>query len=162
MAKTKISAMLHTCNVAPHLERCLDSLRPCDEVIVIDHGSTDDTVKIARQHGARVIQGVSGVDHGAYTQDVRNDWVLVLSPNECVGEDLEASLFEWREGEPAEGAMGFNVGIREQSGGGEWKFHEPEMRLANRKQINWTGDLPPSVPNAPVLQGHITRIKDSV
>ena len=93
--------MLHTCNVASQLERCLYSLRPCDEVIVIDHGSTDDTVKIAREHGARVIQGVSGVDHGAYTQDVRNDWVLVLCPNECVGEDLEASLFEWREAEPA-------------------------------------------------------------
>jgi len=160
MAKTKISAMLHTCNVASQLERCLDSLRPCDEVIVIDHGSTDDTVKIAREYGARVIQGVSGVDHGAYTQDVRNDWVLVLCPNECVGEDLEASLFEWREAEPAAGALGYNIGIREQTNG-EWKFQEPEMRLANRKQINWTGDLPPSVPNAPALQGHITRIKDN-
>lgn len=151
--------MLHTCNVASQLERCLDSLRPCDEVIVIDHGSTDDTVKIAREHGARVIQGVTGVDHGAYTQDVRNDWVLVLHPNECVGEDLEASLFEWRDTETVDGALGYNVGIREQNGG-EWKFQEPEMRLANRKQINWTGDLPPNVPNAPALQGHITRIKD--
>lgn len=153
--------MLHTFNEAAHLERCLDSLRPCDEVTVIDHGSTDDTVKIARDHGARVIQAVNGVDHGAYTQDVKNDWVLVLSPNEWVGEDLEASLLEWREGEPAAGALGYNVGIREQNGSGEWKFQEPEMRLANRKQINWTGELPPNVPNAPALQGHITRIKNS-
>ena len=119
--------MLHTCNEAPHLGRCLDSLRPCDEVIVIDHASTDDTVKIAREHGARVIQAVNGVDNGAYSQDVRNDWVLVLAPNECLGEDLEASLFEWREGEPAAGAMGYNIRIREQNGG-EWKFSEPEMR----------------------------------
>jgi hypothetical protein len=118
-------------------------------------------VNIAREHGARVIQAVNGVDNGAYSQDVRNDWVLVLAPNECVGEDLEASLFEWREGEPAAGAMGYNIRIREQNGG-EWKFSEPEMRLANRKQINWTGDLPPSIPNAPVLQGHIIRIKDNV
>lgn len=160
MAKTKISAMLHACNEAQHLGRCLDSLRPCDEVVVVDHGSTDDTVKIAREHGARVIQGVRGVDHGAYSQDVRNDWVLVLASNECISDDLEASLIEWREGEPAAGVLGYNVGVREQNGGGGWKSFEPEMRLANRKQINWTGDLPPSIPNLPSLQGHIIRYKN--
>jgi len=34
------------------------------------------------------------------------------------------------------------------------------MRLANRKQINWTGDLPPANPKAPALAGHILRIPE--
>ena len=160
MSKTKISALIHTSNDALHLGRALDSLRPCDEVVVVDHGSTDDTVKVAREHGARIVQGVNGVDHGAYAQDASNDWLLCLSPLESLAEELEASLFEWREEEHANNVMGFNVGIREQNGEG-WNFLQPEMRLANRKQINWTGDLPPSNPNAPSLQGHILRIKSA-
>src|SRR5689334_21831075 len=160
MAKTKLSALIHTCNDALHLGRALDSLRPCDEVIVVDHGSTDDTIKVAREHGARVIQGVNGVDHGAYAQDAHNDWLLCLSPRESLAEELEASIFEWREEEHASNVMGFNIGVREQNGEG-WKFLSPEMRMANRKQINWTGDLPPENPNAPSLQGHLLRIKSS-
>jgi glycosyltransferase involved in cell wall biosynthesis len=159
MPKTKITALLHTCNSAFHLGRALDSLRPCDEVMVIDHGSSDDTVKVAREHGAKIIQGVNGVDHGAYVQDAGNDWILCLRPNESLAEQLEASLFEWREDEHASNIIGFNVSIREQNGDG-WKFLPPEMRLANRKQINWTGDLPPHNPNAPSLQGHIVRIRE--
>src|ERR1700749_3971636 len=156
MAKTKISALIHTCDNAGTLGRALDSLRPCDEVIVVDHGSKDETVKTAKDHGARVINGVLGVDRGAYAQDARNHWILCLLPQEALAEDLEASLFEWREDEH-DGQMGFNMAIREQNGAG-WKSMEAEMRLANRKQINWTGDLPPENPNVPALAGPIVRI----
>jgi len=76
-----------------------------------------------------------------------------------LAEELEASLFEWSESEQDDKQMGFNVAIREQNGSG-WKLLEPEMRLANRKQINWTGDLPPANPKAPALAGHILRIPD--
>ncbi len=159
MAKTKITALIHACDNERSLGRTLDSLRPCDEIIVVDHGSKDETAKVAREHGARVISGVLGVDRGAYAQDARNPWVLCLLPQEALGEELEVSLREWMEEEHADGQMGFNVTIREQNGAG-WKSLTPEMRLANRKQINWTGDLPPVNPNAPKLTGDILRIPD--
>ncbi len=159
MPKTKISALIHAYDNERSLGRTLDSLRPCDEVIVVDHNSNDDTAKIAREHGARVITGVPGVDRGAYSQDARNQWILCLLPQEALAEELEASLFEWSEAEHEEAQMGFNMAIREQNGAG-WKSLLPEMRLANRQQINWTGDLPPSNPNAPALAGHILRIPD--
>ena len=159
MAKTKITALIHTCNSARSLGRALDSLRPCDEVIVVDHGSQDETLKVAQEHGAKVIHGVLGVDRGAYAQDARNPWILCLLPQEALAEDLEASLLEWREDEH-DGQMGFNMAIREQNGAG-WKSLDAEMRLANRKQINWTGDLPPANPNVPALAGHIMRIPDA-
>jgi glycosyltransferase involved in cell wall biosynthesis len=160
MAKTRITALIHACGNELSLGRALDSLRPCDEVIVVDHGSQDETAKVAREHGAKVIPGVPGVDRGAYAQDARNLWVLCLLPNEALAEELEASLFEWSEAEHETGETGFSVAIREQNGAG-WKLLPPEMRLANRKQINWTGDLPPTNPNALVLAGHILRIPDS-
>jgi len=157
MAKTKLTALIHTSNDAFQLGRLLDSLRACDEVVVIDHGSSDDTVKVAREHGAKVVTAVNGVDKGAYVQDAANDWILCLRPSEAVGEDLEASLHEWREDEQSAGAIGFNISIREQEEQG-WKLLTPEMRLANRSQINWIGDLPPQDPKAPKLQGCILRI----
>lgn len=159
MAKTKISAMIHTCDNARSLGRALDSLRPCDEVIVVDHGSKDETVKIAREHGARVIHAVPGVDRGAYSQDSRNQWILCLLPHEAIAEELEASLLEWVEAEQDPNQMGFNMAIREQNGAG-WKSLDAEMRLANCNQINWIGDLPPANPTVPALAGHILRIPD--
>ena len=99
MAKTKISALIHTCDNARSLGRALDSLRPCDEVIVVDHGSRDETVKVAKEHGAKVINAVPGVSNGAYAQNTRNPWVLCLLPHEAIAEDLEASLLEWSEAE---------------------------------------------------------------
>ena len=120
MAKTKISALIHTCDNARSLGRALDSLRPCDEVIVVDHGSRDETVKVAKEHGAKVINAVPGVSNGAYAQNTRNQWVLCLLPHEAIAEDLEASLHEWSEAEQDANQMGFNMAIREQNGAG-WK-----------------------------------------
>jgi len=159
VATTKISALIHACDNARSLGRALDSLRPCDEVIVVDHGSKDETVKVAREHGAKVMNAVPGVGRGAYAQNASNQWILCLLPQEALAEELEASLFEWSDAEQDPNQMGFNMAVREQNGAG-WKSLDAEMRLANRKQINWTGDLPPQNPKAPTLAGHILRIPD--
>jgi glycosyltransferase involved in cell wall biosynthesis len=110
MAKTKISALIHTCDNEGSLGRALDSLRPCDEVIVVDHGSRDETVKVAKEHGAKVINAVPGVSNGAYAQNTRNQWVLCLLPHEAIAEDLEASLLEWSDAEHDPNQMGFKHG----------------------------------------------------
>jgi len=159
MAKTKISALIHTYDNARSLGRALDSLRTCDELIVVDHGSRDETVKVAKEHGAKVVSAVPGVSNGAYAQNARNEWILCLLPHEAIAEDMEASLLEWSDAEQDPNQMGFNMGIREQNGAG-WKSLDAEMRLANSKQINWTGDLPPGNPNLPSLPGYILRIPD--
>jgi glycosyltransferase involved in cell wall biosynthesis len=48
----KLTALLHTHNDALRLGRALQSLRPCDQVLVIDENSEDDTEKVARDYGA--------------------------------------------------------------------------------------------------------------
>ena len=163
----KITALLHTHNDAARIGRALDSLRACDEVLVIDHLSTDDTAKIARYHGAAVKEGVPGVNPGVYAMDARHDWVLCLLPNEAVGEGLEASLFEWKDrkheksGEEerdkdTSGPCSLAMQVREETENG-WKELGAHTRLVNRKRINWPGHLPFDDPSAPLLPGHLLR-----
>jgi glycosyltransferase involved in cell wall biosynthesis len=152
----KITALIHTLNDGLRIGRALDSLRACDEVIVIDHGSTDNTEKVARDHGAEVKKGIPGVDRGTYAVDANNDWVLCLCANESLSEPLEASLFEWKSKDQGE-AAGFNVRVREEKDAG-WQTHDPVTRLVNRTKINWTSELPPTTTNHQLISGEILRL----
>jgi glycosyltransferase involved in cell wall biosynthesis len=55
-AKLPLSAVLITCNAAASLEQCLASLDFVDEILVVDSGSQDATLEIARRFGARIIE----------------------------------------------------------------------------------------------------------
>src|SRR4029077_20244831 len=54
----KISAAIITYNEERNIARVLESLRCCDEIVVIDSGSNDRTVELATKLGARVIDAV--------------------------------------------------------------------------------------------------------
>ncbi len=169
----KISAIIHTHNDAQRIGRALDSLRPCDEVLVIDHGSSDDTGKIAREHGATVKKAVPGVSAGAYALDARHDWILCLLPGESLSEALEASLYEWKArqikdketvgagegGRDKPGPAAYSIAIREESGRG-WRLRRPESRLVNRRKVNWAETLPPQDPKAEKIPGELLRFKN--
>src|ERR1700734_2858256 len=92
----KITALLHTHNDALRLGRALDSLRPCDQVLIIDDNSEDDTARVAHENGASVKRAIPGVDPGPYAMDASHDWIFCLLPNEAISEELEASLLEWK------------------------------------------------------------------
>jgi glycosyltransferase involved in cell wall biosynthesis len=138
----KITALLHTHNDGLRLGRALDSLRPCDEVLVVDDGSEDDTAKVVREHGAKLVSTIPGVTAGAYVMDASHDWVFCLRPNETLSDDLEAALFEWRDQDPEDGFACYAVPIREQNHNG-WQRCPAEVRLVNRKLMNWLGEMPP-------------------
>ena len=151
----KITAIIHTKNDARRIGRALESLRPCDEVLVVDHGSEDDTPKIVREHGAHLKGGVPGVSPGTYLVDAKNDWILTLLPNESLTEALEASLLEWKEKDP-NNAFGFSVDVREECKEG-WKSAGTQTRLVNRNKVNWISDLPPNEPDTEKLAGELLR-----
>jgi glycosyltransferase involved in cell wall biosynthesis len=152
----KITALIHTMNDDPRIGRTLDSLRACDQVLVIDHGSTDHTEKVARDHGATIKKGIAGVDYGTYAVDASHDWVLCLCANEAIGEELEASLFEWKD-QDHDDETGFNIRVREEKDGA-WKVGDPVTRLVNREKMNWTGDLPPNTTVFDEIKGWILRL----
>lgn len=88
-------------NEAASLSRCLKSAESwVDEMIIVDTGSTDDTISIAQSFGAKVYNYDWGNDFAAARnyglQYVQSDWVLVLDADEVLVEDiipqLQASL----------------------------------------------------------------------
>jgi glycosyltransferase involved in cell wall biosynthesis len=153
----KITALIHTLNDGLRLGRTHDSLRCCDQVLVIDHGSSDDTERVARDHGATLKKGIPGVDYGTYAVDSGNDWILCVQPNESLNEELEASLFDWKSQEHDADAC-FNIKLREESNAG-WTIREAETRLINKCKINWTGDLPPTTAVNGEVKGFILRFE---
>lgn len=155
----KISALIHTHNDAHRIGRTLDSLRPCDEVLVIDNASNDDTQKIAKEHGATIKQAITGVEPGAYAIDTRHEWVLCICPGEALSDALEASLHEWEDADPDPDTPGYSFSVRENVDG-NWLPTTPEMRLVNRNRVNWTGEVPPNADRATPLQGDLLKFRD--
>ncbi len=166
----KITALLHTHNDEQRIGRALDSLRACDEILVIDHGSTDRTRKVAGQHGAEVKKGVPGVNPGVYAIDARYDWILCLLPNEAVSEALEASLFDWKDKQEdasdqpeqdkhAPDVSSYSMRVRVETDEG-WEDLPPHTRLVNRKKVNWPEHLPANDPNSVPLTGDILRFSN--
>ena len=101
-----VSVLVLTYNEADNLPRCLASVAWADDVLVVDSFSTDDTVEVARAHGARVVQRAFddfarqrnfGTEHG----ELRHDWVLHLDADEVVPPELRDELV----GIAAEGGM---------------------------------------------------------
>ena len=89
----RVSVMVFTLNEAVNLPHCLDSIKWCDDVIVIDSGSEDDTVAIAQSAGARVFthpfQGFGSQRNWALDNtSPKYSWVLILDADECVPESL--------------------------------------------------------------------------
>ncbi len=149
----KISALIHTHNNARLLARTLDSLAPCDEVLVIDTDSGDETEKVAQDHHVTLKKAIPGVEPGAYAIDTRHEWVLCLKPGESLSDELQAALKQWKDTEPDEHIPGFKVNVRTDS---RTPSHD-EMRLVNRTRVNWPGELPPNADRAGQLNGDLLK-----
>jgi glycosyltransferase involved in cell wall biosynthesis len=147
-----LSALIHTHNDELRLGRALESLRPCDELLIFDNGSQDGTAAVAREYGARVLPGTR-----AGLSQAGHDWILCLLPTEALSEALEASLFEWKLKEHAAGCA-FSIAVREQAGD-QWLLHPPTTRLVNRHARPWSGSLPPNDRQAQVLAGELLRFQ---
>jgi glycosyltransferase involved in cell wall biosynthesis len=91
----QLSAIVITKNEAANIGACLDSLAFCDERIVVDCGSTDATVEIAREKGARTEfhewQGYGPQKNHALSL-ATGTWVLSLDADERVTPELATAI----------------------------------------------------------------------
>ncbi|MGA9421875.1 MAG: glycosyltransferase family 2 protein [Rhodanobacteraceae bacterium] len=90
-----LSACIIALNEADRIADCLKSLAFCDEIVVIDSGSSDATCELAAAAGARVIERA----FNGYREQkdfavgcARNDWVLCLDADERVTPTLKDSI----------------------------------------------------------------------
>lgn len=152
----KISAIVYALSSdREHLGKTLDSLQPAaDDILLINADASDDIKEIGRRFKARVKNGIPGVTPGAYLMDTYHPWIIVLRPGEALSDELSLSIRNWRRQRHDENT-GYRFDVLEQSEGG-WSKSSPELRLVNRKQINWTGELPPNA-EASTMTGPLLR-----
>lgn len=90
---TDVSILIHTRNSAATLERTLASVCWSDDVVVVDMESTDDTIAIARQFGARVVaiplESWSDAIRNRHLHEPRHPWTLALDSDEYLADDAE-------------------------------------------------------------------------
>jgi glycosyltransferase involved in cell wall biosynthesis len=142
----KISATIITFNEERNVARVIESLRCCDEVVVVDSGSNDRTVEIATKLGARVIEtnwrGYAGQKNFAAEQ-AENDWILSLDADESLSEALEADIWQLKKNGPRFEAYSMP---RLAQYLGRWILHsgwypDRKVRLYDRRHARWTGDF---------------------
>ena len=93
--RPRLTACIITLNEADRIEACLDSLAFCDEIVVVDSGSTDATCELAAARGARVLQRAFDGYRSQKEFAVRaasHDWVLCVDADERVTDALRASI----------------------------------------------------------------------
>lgn len=140
----KISATIITYNEERNIARAIESLRSADEIVVVDSGSSDRTVQIAQQLGARVIEqqwlGYAGQKNYAADQ-ASHDWILAVDADEALSEILEAEIWQLKKNGPQFDAYSMP---RLAQYLGKWILHsgwypDRKVRLYNRKKAKWVG-----------------------
>ncbi|RRB04519.1 glycosyltransferase family 2 protein [Larkinella rosea] len=141
-----VSAVMITLNSARILPDVLSALTWCDEVVVVDSGSADETLSIARQFGCRTLHrdfDGFGSQKGFAVSQARNHWVLVVDADEIMTDELRAEI-QLRLMEVETGQLsfrGFEVPIslvflgRLMRYGGEYKM--PHLRLFDKRFGNY-------------------------
>lgn len=96
MSKRKISCFVLCCNEEDRIEACLSSLAGwVDQLIVLDSGSTDNTVALANQYADEVIQTDwpgFGQQRNRALQYCQHDWVLNIDADEVVTPELRDEI----------------------------------------------------------------------
>jgi glycosyltransferase involved in cell wall biosynthesis len=144
VAVPRLTATIITLNESADIGAALAGVSWVDEVIVVDAGSVDDTVEIARRTGARVeTRPWSGyVDQKNFASDLAsNDWILSLDADERVPPALAAEIRALLAQEPSARAyrmprVAFHLG--------RWFrttdfYPDPQIRLYDRRTARWQG-----------------------
>jgi len=142
--KLPLTVCIITLNAGAQLGACLESVGFADEILVVDSGSTDDTLEICRRHGARV-ESREWLGFGRQKQLAvslaTHDWVLCLDADERVSDELaggirkafaDARYHAWRM-------------ARRNRFLGRWLAHgegypDLSLRLFHRAHASWSND----------------------
>lgn len=163
--KLKLSAIVITHDSEKKIKDCLQSLSFSDEILVIDSGSTDATIRIAKEMKA----SVSSVEPKGYSysrnfgaQKAKGEWLLYIDSDEHVSFELQEKIVSTIH-DPRSTINSYKI-YRKNIILGKWLKHggwwpDPVHRLIKKSALKeWTGELHES----PVVSGDIGLIQEPI
>jgi len=156
----KLSAFVTTFNNAHTLPTCLESIQWADEIVVLDSFSTDATMQIAVEFGARTFQHKFlgyGPQKQSAMEKTENRWVLLLDADEALSPELQREIQDLlRQGPDCDG---YELLRQEQM---FWRMASSKSRLNGflrlfDKTKAQVSDMP--IHAAPQVTGKIGRLK---
>jgi len=142
----KVTATIVTLNEERHIARAIESLRCCDEIVVVDSGSGDRTLELACNLGARVVErpwkGYAAQKNIA-AEEAAHDWILSIDADEALSEALEGEIWNLKKNGPRFDAYTMP---RLAQYLGRWILHsgwypDRKIRLYDRRKARWVGDF---------------------
>ena len=142
----KISATIITYNEERNIARAMESLRCCDEIVVVDSGSSDRTAEIAAKLGANLIESPWGgyaSQKNVAAERASNDWILSIDADEALSEALEGEIWQIKNNGPQFDAYTMP---RLAQYLGKWILHsgwypDRKIRLYHRRKAKWVGEF---------------------
>jgi len=148
VTEAKLSGVVIAFNEADHIEACLRSLAFCDDLVVLDSGSTDGTRALAQKLGARVFEhpfDSFGPQKNRAVEHALHDWVLCIDADEVVSPELRREIEALRAaGFPGRAGWTFPrlssyLGVRIRHG--TW-YPDRQLKLYDRRRGRWGGNPP--------------------
>src|SRR5262245_5279723 len=143
-----ISATIIALNEELRIAEAIASLQFCDEVVVVDSGSTDRTREIAQKLGARVISrewlGYAEQKNFA-AEKAANDWILSIDADERVSAELAGEIVQWGYQGAPESIPAWSM-PRRVFYLGRWIHHsgwypDRKIRLYDRRRCRFEGNI---------------------
>jgi glycosyltransferase involved in cell wall biosynthesis len=145
----RITGTIITLNEEQRIAEAIASLACCDEVLVVDSGSTDRTREIAQSMGARVIEqewlGYAKQKNLA-SEAASNDWILNIDADERISVELSRELVQWTNSTEEAGNQFYAWSMpRRTFYLGRWIKHsgwypDVKVRLYNRRHCRFEGE----------------------
>ena len=154
---TRITGVIIAKNEEKMIAEALNSLSFCDEILVIDNGSTDKTKEIAEKKGAKVyelkVNDFSELRNFALGK-ATGDWILYLDADERIDSDLKDSIKK-----NILNSSGYSAFALKRKnyyfGNHEWPYIEKMERLFKKDKLKeWKGKLHES----PVIEGKVGQL----
>jgi glycosyltransferase involved in cell wall biosynthesis len=166
LASVPVSVVVLTCNEEANIRRCLASVAWAEQVVVIDSGSADDTVPIARSLGAEVVEqpwlGYSGQREFALRLPLlSHDWVYFVDADQWISPQL-AKEIDGRLLAPEAAAFAHRFRLIFQ---GTWIRHcgwyrgSWNVQLMDRRHAKYDGSL---VGERVCVDGPVSRLRNDI
>jgi len=156
----KVSAVIITFNESRNIRLTLSRLYWCDEIVIVDSYSTDDTIDICKAHGCRIFYRTFdgyGPQKRFDVSRAKNHWILCIDADEVLSEELCREIQATMEKNPA--CSGYQLPMNLVFLGREFRYGRESQRYFTRLFNRKAGDFNQSLVHEKLeLKGEITRL----